>query len=127
MFREGCCCFIGFPRLFALGTNKNVMVSDLGSFQNGQWIWNLGLRRQLFDCEVLIYQELITGLNLVFPCDNEDTISWPGAPNRAFTVKAAYLAVELRIFGLVFWLIFKLCRKIIPPKVGLFVWQLMEN
>ncbi|XP_057452077.1 uncharacterized protein LOC130743872 [Lotus japonicus] len=116
-----------FPRLFALASNKNATISDLGSFEGGRWVWDLGLRRRLFDWELPRLQELMSYLNSVFPCDEEDTIVWSGATNGLFTVKEAYSAAELRMFGPVSWLISKQCRKIIPPKVGLFVWQLMEN
>lgn len=86
VFNENCVCCIGqgnnvrfwqdpwvettplftkFPRMFALATNKNAKVSEMGVFINGSWEWDLGLRRRLFDWEIAVYQEMLCGLNSV--------------------------------------------------------------
>lgn len=137
VFREGCCCVVGhgnrirfwhdpwldamtlhfrYPRIFALSLNKNSKVGELGSFHNGKWQWDLGLRRSLFDWEISKYNELLAALNAIIPCDEYDSIIWTGAADGVFTVKNRYAAIELRIYRAAPWLISKQCIKITPPQ-----------
>lgn len=40
-----------FPRIFALAAKKEGRVIEYGNFVNGQWIWDVELRRGVFDWE----------------------------------------------------------------------------
>lgn len=64
---------------------------------------------------------------MICPSDDKDTILWSGASDGLFSVKSAYAAVEIRIFGAAVGVLYKITSKIIPPKVALFVWKLVEN
>ncbi|KAK2659388.1 hypothetical protein Ddye_005921 [Dipteronia dyeriana] len=41
-----------FPRLFALSSNKEGFVKDYGRREGSRWIWNVVLRRPVFDWEI---------------------------------------------------------------------------
>ena len=41
-----------FLRVFALAQNKNGCVRDYGRWENSQWIWDVSLRRPMFDWEL---------------------------------------------------------------------------
>ncbi|KAK3187757.1 hypothetical protein Dsin_027318 [Dipteronia sinensis] len=38
-----------FPRIYALALNKNGVVEDFGRWQGSKWVWEIPLRRPLFD------------------------------------------------------------------------------
>lgn len=116
-----------FPRIFGLVSNKNTIVGELGSFLNGRWQWDLGLRRRLFNWERPRYNELIAVINLMVPSKGTYSIIWKRAPDGIFSVKNGYSAAEIRVYGSTSWLLSKHCRKLIPHKVCLFMWQLKEN
>lgn len=118
---------IKFPRLFALAADKKAVVRDCGSFANGVWVWDLKLRRRCFGWEEEGLNSLLKLLEKSFPTEEGDTIVWAGDANRIFTVKALCSLVEHRILNKAEWVVPEKVRKVVPPKVVLFVWQLLEN
>lgn len=40
-----------FERLYSISSNKEARICELGSFDNGRWVWNLCWRRNLFEWE----------------------------------------------------------------------------
>ncbi|KAK2652575.1 hypothetical protein Ddye_012431 [Dipteronia dyeriana] len=38
-----------FPRIFALATNKKGTISEYGNWAESRWVWNVSLRRVLFN------------------------------------------------------------------------------
>lgn len=129
VYREGCSWVVGqgSRTCFGLVSNKNTIVGELGSFLNGRWQWDLGLRRRLFNWERPRYNELIAVINLMVPSKGTYSIIWKRAPDGIFSVKNGYSAAEIRVYGSTSWLLSKHCRKLIPHKVCLFMWQLKEN
>lgn len=87
----------------------------------------INFRRRLFDWETELLRQLKVALNSIIPCKGSDSIIWTGDPNGRFSVKILCAVVEIRIFGELSWKVPKKIRTIAPPKVVLFVWQLLEN
>lgn len=114
-------------RLFTLAQDKNAFLCSVGEYVNGVWTWDLNLCRRLFDWEIDQYRQLVGLLNLIVPRVGPDSIIWTGDTNGKFSVKGFCAAVEERIFGEKSWLVPKRVRKLVPPKVVLFTWQLMES
>ncbi|KAL4386663.1 hypothetical protein GQ457_09G014120 [Hibiscus cannabinus] len=44
-----------FPRIFALAKKKSGVIADFGVRCGNSWIWNIQLRRILFDWEIPIW------------------------------------------------------------------------
>ena len=42
---------IAFPRLFSISCSKDAKVSELGTWTNGSWVWQLAWRRPFFEWE----------------------------------------------------------------------------
>lgn len=147
-FREGSFCLLGtslsirfwldswagldplhiqFPRFFALASNKNCRVSDSGTFVNGGWTWNVPFRRQLLGWEQDLYQKLEEVITKVIPSQGEDALIWTGDSTGHFSVKSILTAVEARIFEAPTWSIPSIIRKVAPPKVTQFLWQVLNN
>jgi hypothetical protein len=38
-----------FPRIYTLASNKNGVIKDYGRFEGSKWVWDVRMRRQLFD------------------------------------------------------------------------------
>lgn len=112
-----------FPRIFALTIDRTVCVSDVGSFTQGKWIWNIAFRRPCFDWEVDIQQEFMATINAMVPGAGRDGLVWMGDASGKFSVRVLCFDTEMRVFGAPTWSVPKLVRTIAPPKVALFVWQ----
>ncbi|MCI14824.1 putative non-LTR retroelement reverse transcriptase, partial [Trifolium medium] len=80
-----------FPRLFGIFTQKNAMISAMGTWVENQWRWELSWRRVLFVWEVDIQNELLELINLFVPTGQQDRWLWLGASDEGFTVHATYL------------------------------------
>ncbi|GKB64408.1 hypothetical protein Tco_0920594 [Tanacetum coccineum] len=66
-----------FPRIFALAANKSGPVCDFGLWENGQWKWNVNLRRNLFDWEVEQFDSFMLILNsVVMMATRKDKVVW---------------------------------------------------
>nr|GEV12617.1 cysteine-rich receptor-like protein kinase [Tanacetum cinerariifolium] len=62
---EGHILKTSFSRIFALAANKSGLVCDFGLWENGQWKWNVNLKRNLFDWEVEQFDSFMLILNSV--------------------------------------------------------------
>jgi hypothetical protein len=52
-----------FPRIFALASNKVGVVKEFGRWDNNKWVWEVNLRRPLFDWEVNQWNSFVVALN----------------------------------------------------------------
>ncbi|KAK7275188.1 hypothetical protein RIF29_16297 [Crotalaria pallida] len=81
-----------FPRLYMMAENKNDMVCHYGSWEGGDWAWDLRWRRDLFVWERELLSNLIAtiegrGCRL----DRKDSWRWGLGSKGSFEVKAGYL------------------------------------
>ncbi|KAK0606106.1 hypothetical protein LWI29_034196 [Acer saccharum] len=84
-----------FPRIFALAVNKGGVVKEFGRFEAASWVWDVRLRRLLFDWEknqwnnfMLYFQNII--VRKVIP----DALAWTFCPNKNFSVKSFRRCLE---------------------------------
>ncbi|KAK8648730.1 hypothetical protein V6N13_129473 [Hibiscus sabdariffa] len=47
---------LSFPRVFALACQKSGSIADFGLVVEGVWVWNIPLRRSLFDWEIDLWE-----------------------------------------------------------------------
>ncbi|XP_057452783.1 uncharacterized protein LOC130744629 [Lotus japonicus] len=147
-FRDQCFCVVGsgnrinfwhdswattkalallYPRLYAMVLHKHALVSELGSFSGGTWNWQIEFRRNFFDWEVQLFDEFLARIKAVVPAMDEDHLLWLGDQNGYYSVKVFCMQVELQLYGAPTWVVPAYVRKIVPPKVVLFLWQAAEN
>lgn len=119
-------CYM-FPRIFAIAVNRTALVRDLGCFIGHKWYWSVEFRRQCFGWELEEKAKLFQFINSVLPCQGEDGLLWLGDQIGVFSVKAIYNLVEIKILGADPLIISKKIRKIVPPKVVIFLWQAALN
>ncbi|XVF37031.1 hypothetical protein REPUB_Repub19eG0110600 [Reevesia pubescens] len=66
-----------FPRIFALAVKKEGKVKEFGYFVNNSWVWNIPLRRLLFDWEIAQWNEFQAAISdFAVNGGAEDTIVW---------------------------------------------------
>lgn len=120
---------ISFPRMFALSNNKNALISEVGHNQGRKWNWQLEFRRECFGWEKDEEGRFYATVNSYLPSAGRDVILWIGDHKGLFSVKAICEAMELRLLSPLpgAWNIPKRLRKIIPPKLSLFLWQAVYN
>ncbi|PWA68757.1 hypothetical protein CTI12_AA301610 [Artemisia annua] len=74
---EGHILNTSFPRIFALAANKSGLFCDFGMWENGQWKWNVKLRRNIFDWEVEQFDSFMLILNsVVMMATRNDKVVW---------------------------------------------------
>ncbi|KAK2406893.1 beta-amyrin 11-oxidase [Trifolium repens] len=83
-----------FPRLFGISTQKEALVSEMGSWENGVWRWGLLWRRIFFVWEEELVDELMGVLALVTITTLEDRWSWNPGGEEGFTVKSTYVFLD---------------------------------
>ncbi|XP_057809125.1 uncharacterized protein LOC131023599 [Salvia miltiorrhiza] len=84
-----------FPRLFQLCVEKKAVISDLGRWANSEWIWDLKWRRELFDREKPMINELLSFISGLDPvASKDDGWCWRASKVGVFTTSSAYKAIK---------------------------------
>jgi len=117
-----------FPRLFSLCGDKDKLLECCGVWEEGEWNWELGWRRNLFEWEKLQVGQLIEeirGLSIV--PDIDDSWVWRDGTSTKCSVKSAYSVLkghseaELSKLYNFFWSIKAL------PAAQVLAWRVLEN
>jgi hypothetical protein len=85
-----------FPRLFSLANDQNVMISDLGTWTEVDWIWDFRWRHNLFVREENQLASLITNLRPVTNTELSDSWRWNPHPDGFFTFSSVYSLLDKR-------------------------------
>ncbi|KAK3190292.1 hypothetical protein Dsin_029853 [Dipteronia sinensis] len=116
-----------FPRIYALASQKDGLVCELGRWEGDCWIWDIPLRRSIFDWEIAQWNGFKLALNCIsirFGCP--DALAWTFCPNGSFSVKSFRRCLEeigevgSDAVSSLLWLGF------VPHKVEVFLWQLLK-
>ncbi|EOY13773.1 Uncharacterized protein TCM_032418 [Theobroma cacao] len=84
---------ITFPRIYALSINKSGTVSEFGKWLNNKWLWEIKLKKRLFDWETKQWETLNTKINDILVDNSEkDKFIWKGSTNGVYSVKNFYRA-----------------------------------
>jgi hypothetical protein len=79
-----------FPRLFTVSNMQDVVISDLGSWVDNQWIWDFQWRRNFFQWEQELNVQLILCIASFQPSDVDDVWLWRDNLEEGLTVKSCY-------------------------------------
>ncbi|KAK9000846.1 hypothetical protein V6N11_081330 [Hibiscus sabdariffa] len=116
-----------FSRIFTVCSSKQGFIAEFGRKVDGRWLWEIPLRRQLFDWEVEQWNILLDLLH-GFRSNNleADWVRWEGVGDGRFSVKS--LVNKVLVGSLsggvresVVW------RGVAPPKVEMFVWLVIRQ
>ncbi|KAL4271167.1 hypothetical protein GQ457_13G010790 [Hibiscus cannabinus] len=116
-----------FPRIFALAKKKSGVIADFGARCGNSWIWNIQLRRILFDWEIPIWNAFHFLLsNFQSSRLQKDWVKWLGSGDGLFSSKSLRSLVAPDFRSIVNW------EKVVwlgfaPPKVEAFVWLLLHG
>ncbi|GAU33935.1 hypothetical protein TSUD_357340 [Trifolium subterraneum] len=105
----------------------------MDTWVDGEWVWDLKWRRNLFVWEADLLDELMRTLNSIQITNANDNWFWKHDANGIFFVKSAYSVVELAsrvdvVMPEVSSLILaKVGKSWAPSKVIVFLWQLLQN
>ncbi|KAL5154257.1 hypothetical protein HKD37_19G053651 [Glycine soja] len=118
-----------YPQLFIISKQQNDLISNMGSFYQNNWRWDLKWRRHLFEHEEgvdVAFMEEISAYPI--QCHLKDNLLWKADPTGMYSTRSAYrLLSNLNSFapdGRNFQLIWKLK---IPPKAAIFTWRLIKD
>ncbi|KAK3211546.1 hypothetical protein Dsin_016252 [Dipteronia sinensis] len=118
---------VAFPRIFALASNKNGVISKLGSWAASMWNWDVKLRRSLFNWEIDQWNGFKLVLeNIKLRNNIQDALAWHFCPNGIFSVSSFRRCLEesgdhMDEFFPFIW------KGICPPKIEVFTWQLLKG
>ena len=114
-----------FPRIFALASNKEGMISECGRWENENWLWDIELRRSFFDWEFEQWNCFLLSLaNISVKKNLGDVLAWSYCPNGIFSVSLFKRCLESNN-GTAKSFIDFLWKGFVPPKVEVFMWQLL--
>ncbi|KAK2642315.1 hypothetical protein Ddye_024078 [Dipteronia dyeriana] len=116
-----------FPRIFALSKVKDGVLSDFGDWVGSSLSWNIPLQRYVFGWEHQQWCCFCSFIQNIKVCPNfMDVLAWSFNPNGSFTVESFRKAWEERI-GANLGLVSFCWQGISPPKLEIFVWQLLKG
>ncbi|KAL4295459.1 hypothetical protein GQ457_12G031020 [Hibiscus cannabinus] len=116
-----------FPRIFALAINKIGVIAEFGVRRLNHWVWDIHLRRCLFDWEVPSWNELLSLLESFQSSGlGRDWVQWVGSSDGLYSIKSLKLQLNLASSSEVNW------KKMVwiglaPPKVEAFMWLILHE
>lgn len=84
-------------------------------------------RRALFNWEVAVHAAFVARITEVVPGAGANSIVWVGALNGVYRVKEICKAAELEIMGPPSWEVPAKIKRVVLPKVSLFVWEVVQG
>ncbi|GAU37584.1 hypothetical protein TSUD_395560 [Trifolium subterraneum] len=121
------------PRLFQVSDQSASTVGEMDSWVEGQWVWELRWRRDLFVWELNILESLHEILNHSTISTADDSWFWKHDPIGQYSVKSAFLAVSRATTDDVIFsveeerLLLKVWKTLALSKVTVFSWQLLQD
>ncbi|KAE8681544.1 hypothetical protein F3Y22_tig00111318pilonHSYRG00062 [Hibiscus syriacus] len=114
-------------RIYNLAVIKHGKVKDFGNWINDAWVWNVDLRRSLFEWEKIVWDDFMLKISSVKPIFSKaDCLRWISSTDGVYSPKiycinvACEGEVEDRFWNLV-W------ANLAPPKVEFFVWRVVQQ
>lgn len=117
---DGTVLKFSFPRIFALAVNKEGVVADFGRSENGKWVWDVTLRRPVFNWEVTQWTTFLDILSDYSVCEDlNDKLIWKKTCSGKYYAKSFSTTVSSHEnVGGEGWL--KFWKGLLPPKVEIF-------
>ncbi|KAK3199547.1 hypothetical protein Dsin_022962 [Dipteronia sinensis] len=82
------------PRIYALATRKQGVISDFERWRGTQWVWDVSLRRPLFDWENEQWRVFLSCLDCINIRNSiPDILTWLHKPDGKFTPLCCVLYV----------------------------------
>jgi hypothetical protein len=120
-----------YPRLFSMSVQKGDVISDLGNWVNGEWLWNLRWHRNFFIWEEPLAIELGEVINNVVITEAEDRWVWTPNVDEGFSVKSLYMYLHSTLIPLnpisnsARFAFKNIWRSVVPSKVSALAWQIL--
>ena len=113
------------PRLFTISLQKNCLISQMGTWNDGAWSWNLRWRRILYDWELDDLQRLTRLIELNKPNSGmADGLYWKHSGDLYFPVKQiGAIMYDTHTPTLSKPIINFIWQKFIPPRAQLPIWM----
>jgi hypothetical protein len=122
-----------FPRLFSMSTQQDEFISDMGSWRDGVWRWNLLWQRNFFVWEEGLVQQLLQVISLQNITVADDRWVWGPAIDEGFSVKSLYVHLDSILSSYVqrsvekYFAFRYIWKSGVPSKVSAMAWQLLIN
>nr|XP_029148400.1 uncharacterized protein LOC114925250 [Arachis hypogaea] len=115
-----------FPRLYSVSTLTGAVVGECGFWDGLEWIWSFQWRRELFQWELDLVNQLHETLRTVKPIDaREDSVVWKLDRTGVFSTKSCAQALHAEVlpekitsysFTSAVW------KGFVPPRIELLSW-----
>ncbi|XP_020225210.1 uncharacterized protein LOC109807092 [Cajanus cajan] len=87
-----------FLRLFTISEQQNHFIQDMGSWKDNSWAWKPQWRRERFEWEIPLGQQLMQQLAECSPrAEQVDSWWWLCEPSGTYTVRSAYSAITSEV------------------------------
>ena len=113
-----------FPKLYTISLQKNLLISQMGIWQEESWVWQLSWRRNLYDWEQDQATRLETLIQQFNPDRNmEDSMVWKHSGSMVYPTKIIGEKMLEDIAPILEKpIINHVWQKFIPPRVQLTIW-----
>jgi hypothetical protein len=124
----GFCLANFYPALFRLSSFKAGIVSQMRYWIEDTWYWNLKWIRPLSTSENLLFQRLLSDLNLaVIHQSKKDRLIWEWGKDEGYTINFCMLALEGIRSARIKTYVIDVWKSICPPKIEMTLWLTLNE
>ncbi|XP_057770246.1 uncharacterized protein LOC130990064 [Salvia miltiorrhiza] len=122
-----------FPRLYHLCVNKEALISESGTWENGVWKWELSWRRELFERDLRGVEALLSFISgAKLDAGAADDWSWTAAKDGFYSTRSAYEVIyktrqERPAPEAINDILSKVWKSPVPHKVRVTAWRTLRD
>ncbi|XP_057811517.1 uncharacterized protein LOC131025747 [Salvia miltiorrhiza] len=119
--------------MYLLSANKDACIHELGRWENGEWIWELSWRRELFEREKVGANDLLSSIAVTnLTADSADGWCWNAENEGTYSTRSAYtinkeISKDTTPADESFITSAKVWKIPIPHKVRITAWRILRN
>ncbi|XP_016177792.1 uncharacterized protein LOC107620087 [Arachis ipaensis] len=120
-----------FPRLFSVSNQRGSVIGDCGFWDGLEWRWNFQWRRELFQWELDLLNQMHETLRLVnLVYEREDRVVWKFDKHGVYSTNSFVQELQVELlpediasfsFTRTIW------KGLVPPRVELFIWFVLTG
>lgn len=119
---------VKYPRLFSISIQQNLNIKEMGHWRNGTWQWEFRWRRNIFNREESLVEELRQQVDSVTLSEGvADKWIWSKEEGGIYSVKSAYVCLLGELGDLADGVFQKLWSVRAPSNAISLAWKLLHN
>ncbi|QHO17517.1 Putative ribonuclease H protein [Arachis hypogaea] len=120
-----------YPRLYSISSQQGLLIGDCGFWDGLDWIWNFQWRRELFQWELELVNQLHERLRPVrLSSGREDSVVWKFDNKGVFSTRSVIQAIQAETLSAEitsYSFTSSVWKGFVPPRIELFGWFVLVD